>query len=466
MSLDLFKKDIVDSLLSLRLTLAFLLVISLLVASSILFVADYRAQLDDYDRQMSENLASLTRQVSGQEALYRAFSWGRQNIYRHPNHLSFLAEGREKDLPNGYRVNAFKLEGPDYSLRSNPLLGDFDVLDWGFIVGNILSFAAILMAHDSINGEKQRGTLRLILSNPVPRARFLISKYLSAFTLLTIPLVIGSLTGLLVITASGLMIFRVDDWVRVGLIFLVSLLYLSLFIVLGLLISTSLKEPQASLVVSLLVWVVLVIIVPSGATLTGTLLVDLPTTASVQEEGQRAAAEAKGNYDRRHPHPDNWAMSGQWSPGEPLLRAFEVDDARNRVMDRYEDQKISQVTFSQNLSRLSPSGLYQSAALSISGAGILHHRDFTRQARRYRETLRNFVNSAYSWDKVLPSLGAGNHPSVRLQIDFQAIPKFEEQRIPIREEWNRAVWDTGILALLNVIFFALTWVLFLRSDVR
>jgi ABC-type transport system involved in multi-copper enzyme maturation permease subunit len=466
MGLDLLKKDIIESLLSLRLLLAFLLVTLLLVASSILFVSDYRAQLNDYDRQVNENLALLTKQVSGPEALYQAFSWGRQNIYRRPNHLSFLAEGREKDLPNGYRVNAFKLEGPDYSLRSNPLLGDFEFLDWGFIVGLVLSFAAILLAHDSINGEKQRGTLRLILSNPVPRAQFLISKYASAFALLTVPLAIGSLVGLLVFTGSGLITFRGDDWIRVGLVFLISLLYLSLFIVLGLLISTAFKEPQASLVVSLLVWVVLVIIIPSGATLTGNLLVDLPSAVMVQEEAQRAAAEARANYDRRHPHPDNWAMSGQWSPGEPLLRAFEVDDARNRILDRYEDQKIAQVGVSQNLSRLSPAGLYQSAALSISGSGILHYQSFSRQARRYRETLRNFVDVLCPGDKVRPSFATGTHPSVSLKIDFQAVPKFEEQRITIREGWNRAVWDTGVLALLNVVFFALTWVLFLRCDVR
>jgi ABC-type transport system involved in multi-copper enzyme maturation permease subunit len=466
MILDLFKKDIVDSLLSLRLTLGFLLVISLMATGSLLFIADYRTQLSDYDGQVNENLASLTRQVSGPEGLYRAFSWGRQNIYRRPHHLSFLAEGGEKDLPNGYRVNAFKLEGPDYSLRSNPLLGDFDALDWAFIVGVVLSFAAILLAHDSINGEKQRGTLRLILSNSVPRARFLISKYLSALTLLTIPLIIGSLAGLLIITGSGLVTLTADDWLRVGMLFLVSLLYLSLFIALGLLISTLLKEPQASLVVSLLAWVVLVIVIPSGSTLTGTLQVNVPNAAAVQEEAQRAAAEAKRNYDQRHPHPDNWIMSGQWSPGEPLFRAFQVDDARNRVFDRYEDLKAAQVLFSQDLSRVSPTGLYRSAALSISGSGILHYRRFTQQARDYRETLRSFVEALCPGEKTLPSFGQGTHPTARLTIDFQAVPKFEERRTTIGEEWNRAVWDTGVLALLNVILFALTWVLFLRSDVR
>jgi hypothetical protein len=35
-----------------------------------------------------------------------------------------------------------------------------DSLDWSFIVGVILSFTAIVLVYDGINGEKQRGTPR------------------------------------------------------------------------------------------------------------------------------------------------------------------------------------------------------------------------------------------------------------------------------------------------------------------
>ena len=204
MSWVLLKKEILEHVLSLRLMLAFVLIVLLLLASSLLFVSNYRAQLEDYGRQTSENQAALSSNISGPQGLFVAFSWGRQSIYRRPNPVGFVTEGREKDLPNVFKVSAFRLEGPDYSQRGNPLLGDFDVLDWAFIVGIVLSFVAILLASDAINGEKQRGTLRLMLANPVPRARLLIAKYVSTMILLAIPLLLGAVASLLLIAGSGL----------------------------------------------------------------------------------------------------------------------------------------------------------------------------------------------------------------------------------------------------------------------
>ncbi len=463
MSLDLLKKELLDHLLSLRLILAFVLIIVLFAASGILFVMDYKAQVSDYNAQVSENLSLLSKSVSS--SIFEAFSWSRQNIYRRPNSLGFLAEGKEKDLPNAYRVSAFRLQGPDYSLRGNPLLGHFDALDWSFVIATVLSFVAILLASDGVNGEKQNGTLRLVLSNPVPRTRVLVAKYLSTMILLTIPLAIGSLIGLLVITGSGLVPLSGQDWAKIALAVGVSLLYLSVFVLLGLFLSTILKEPQGSLIVSLLVWVTLVIVIPSGASLTSKLWYSLPDEDNVVRQAAQAMEDAYKNHDKRYPHKDNWIVSGQWSPGESLDKAIEIDQARDREHFRYEDSKIAQVRFGQQLSRTSPTGLFQSAVSSITGSGILHYESFTRQARRYREELRDLVVENYPFDRSYP------HMEVReqiqnLKVDYQVVPKFEEKLLTVRDGWSRAIWDSGLLALLNVILFAATWALFLRYDAR
>ncbi|MFB3903441.1 MAG: ABC transporter permease subunit [Acidobacteriota bacterium] len=463
MSLDLLKKEILDHLLSLRLTLAFVLIIVLLAANAVLFVLDYKAQVSDYNAQVNDNLERLSKNVS--ISLFQAFSWTRQNIYRRPNPLGFVAEGKEKDLPNSYRVSAFRLEGPDYSLRGNPLLGDFDALDWAFIVGVALSFVAILLASDAVNGEKQNGTLRLMLSNPVPRARVLISKYLSTLILLAIPLVLGGMLGLLIITGSGLVPLTAQDWAKIGLVLVVSLLYLSVFVLLGLLLSTLLKESQASLIVSLLVWVTLVIVIPSGASLTSKLWYALPDEDAVNQRARQRSDDAARNHDRRYPHKDNWILSGQWSPGEPLAKAVARDEVFDRELFHYEDSKIEQVQLGQKLARTSPAGLFQSAVLGMTGSGIYHYYSFTRQARRYREALRQMVEENYPFDRFYPQHEIREQIQT-LRVDYQVVPKFEEKLLTVGEGWSKAVWDTGLLALLNVILFAATWAVFLRYDAR
>ncbi len=461
---DLLKKEILEHLLSLRLILAFVLVITLMLASSGLFVKDYEAQLSDHNLQVSENAEYVSKNVSSN--VFELFSWGRQKIYRRPHPLGFLAEGREKDLPNSFRVNAFRLQGPDYSLRANPLLGEFEFLDWSFTVGIVLSFIALLLASDGVNGEKQTGTLRLILSNPVPRARVLISKYLSTMILLSIPLLIGAILGLLVITASGRVPLAGQDWAKIGSIALISLLYLSVFVVLGLMLSTILKDPQASLVVSLLLWVVLIIVIPSGAAITAKLLDQLPDQNSVFEQADRAFGEAVDSHNRRYPHKDNWAMSRQWSPGESLERAVRAAEAEDRVLFNYDDQKINQVRFGQELSRFSPAGLYQSAALSITGSGIVHYESFVRQSRHYREELKRFLKANYAFEKNYPNMEGQDEISRGLKISYASLPKFEEQLLSVQEGWANAIWDAGLLALINVILFAATWALFVRYDAR
>ncbi|RPJ60744.1 MAG: DUF3526 domain-containing protein [Acidobacteria bacterium] len=463
MSLDLLKKEILDHLLSLRLILAFVLIIVLLVASGVLFVMDYRAQVSDYNAQVNANLAILSKNLS--DSIFQAFSWSRQNIYRRPNPLGFLSEGKEKDLPNAYRVSAFRLQGPDYSLRGNPLLGDFDALDWSFVVGIVLSFVAILLASDGVNGEKQNGTLRLVLSNPVPRARVLISKYLSTMILLTIPLAVGGLIGLLVISGSGLVPLNGQDWAKIGLALGVSVLYLSVFVLLGLLLSTILKESQASLIVSLLVWVTLVIVIPSGASLASKFWYSLPDEDAVVRRARHGMQEAFDNHDKRYPHKDNWIVSGQWSPGESLAKAIAIDQAQDRELFQYEDSKIRQVRLGQQLARTSPAGLFQSAVLSITGSGIHHYDNFTRQARRYRDELRKLIEENYPYDRVYPHFEVRDDIS-SLKVDYQVVPKFEEKLMTVREGWSKAIWDTGLLALLNLILFAATWALFLRYDAR
>lgn len=463
MSLDLLRKEILENLLSLRLILAFVLIIVLMVGGAVSFVMDYRAQVSDYNAQVNDNLSRLSKNLSG--GIFEAFSWNRQSIYRRPNPLGFVSEGKEKDLPNAYRVSAFRLQGPDYSLRGNPLLGDFDALDWSFVVAVVLSFVAILLASDGVNGEKQNGTLRLVLSNPVPRARLLVSKYLSTIILLTIPLGLGGLIGLLVIASSGLVPLDGQDWAKMALTLGVSLLYLSVFVLMGLLLSTILKEPQASLVVSLLVWVTLVIVMPSGASLVSKLWHALPDEDAVARQMRQDMDEAAKNHDKRHPHKDNWIVSGQWSPGESLAKAIAIAQAQDRHLFRYEDSKVQQVRFGQHLSRTSPAGLFQSAVSSITGSGILHYESFAGQARRYRDQLRTLVEENYPYDRVYPHFEIRDEIA-RIKVDYQVVPKFEEKLLTVRDGWSKAIWDTGLLALLNAILFAATWVLFLRYDAR
>jgi ABC-type transport system involved in multi-copper enzyme maturation permease subunit len=51
-------------------------------------------------------------------------------------------------------------------------------------------------------------------------------------------------------------------------------------------------------------------------------------------------------------------------------------------------------------------------------------------------------------------------------VDFDTVPKFRERDLGLGESLRLAVWDIGVLALFNLVFFTAAFVSFLRYDVR
>ena len=51
-------------------------------------------------------------------------------------------------------------------------------------------------------------------------------------------------------------------------------------------------------------------------------------------------------------------------------------------------------------------------------------------------------------------------------VDFATVPKFQERDLALGASLKLAVWDIGLLALFNLVFFAASFVSFLRYDIR
>ena len=85
----------------------------------------------------------------------------------------------------------------DSPCKRDLIFAVFRFLDLEFIFQVVLSLFAILFAYDAINGEKERGTLRLTFANPIPRDTYIVGKVLGAVTALVAPLLLPILIGTL-----------------------------------------------------------------------------------------------------------------------------------------------------------------------------------------------------------------------------------------------------------------------------
>ena len=63
---------------------------------------------------------------------------------------------------------------------------------------------------------------------------------------------------------------------------------------------------------------------------------------------------------------------------------------------------------------------------------------------------------------------AEHHPILLSQksVDYNAIPMFSEMDVSMGSALKNALWDVGLLALLNILLFMAVYISFLRYDVR
>ena len=452
---EIIWRELLDHLQSLRFALTLLLVIVLMLTGSVLYIHDYRQQVADYSENVSENLRLL--EDKAKRGLHSVVS-RYQLIYRAPSPLGFIAEGHEKDLPNAFSVDAFELVGPQTILRRNYTLQRFDALDWVFTVGVILSFAAFAMTYDSISGEAETGTLRLCLSNALPRATLLFGKYIGTIISLSIPLIIGICMNTLIISLFGVLPFEPTYWLQIGGVVLFSVLYISVFATLGLFISCLTRTSSVSLVLLLLVWVCFAVFIPRTGGLLASRLAELPDEKTVTRQANNATHEILNRYGRHR-------FSAHWSPGEPLTRAAKIADAQQAIYNEYRQQQLHQVKLAQNISRISPTAIYQIGCEALVGTGIKHYERFFKKAIEYRRSLLQFTYEEYPFNPNLFLEDAERQRLSEIQISLDKIPKFDDTPSDFSTAFAEVSLDILLLFLFNLLFFMGAFLSFMRYDV-
>ena len=454
---EIIWRELLDHLQSLRFALTLLLVTVLMLTGSVLYIYDYRQQIADYRENVSENMDVLKEKAK--KGLHAVVSFGPNLlIYRSPSPLGFIAEGHEKDLPNVFTVDAFELVGPQTILRRNYTLQRFDALDWVFTVGVILSFAAFAMTYDSISGEAETGTLRLCLSNSLPRATLLFGKYIGTIISLAIPLIIGVCMNTLIISLFGILPFESTYWLQIGGVVLFSVLYISVFATLGLFISCLTRTSSVSLVLLLLVWVCFVVFVPRTGGLLASRLAELPDEETIVRRANDTTHEIRKRYDEGR-------FSAHWSPSEPLTRSARIADAQQAIYNEYRNQQLHQVKLAQNISRISPTAIYQIGCEALVGTGIKHYERFFKKAIEYRRSLLQFTYEEYPFNPNLFLEDVERQKLSEIQISLDKIPKFDDTPSDFSTSFAEASLDLLLLFLFNLVFFMGAFLSFTRYDV-
>ena len=312
------------------------------------------------------------------------------------------------------------------------------------------------------------------MSNPVPRDKIILSKYLSGMLTLMIPLLVGILLNLIIVRLSGVNFVSIGQWIKLLTFVGLSMLYLSIFILLGILVSSRSARSSSSIVLLLFLWVIIVMIIPGAGGIIAERFVEVPTRSEVERRIQEAQNEVWENRDRYGKDVGFWSGNINAKRNNPPARARMENDktaAKNRIQEQYMNSALAQISQGRNVTRISPTVMYQCASEAILETGVARISNLYGQLKEYRGTLRDFVMSVDRKD--LDSLHLWVEPQYirrhvlsQKPVDFAAIPRFEEVNAPIASTLEGAMWDIGALVLLNLLLFMGAYISFLRSDVR
>lgn len=466
----IIEKEIRDLAGSPKFILTFAVCATLIVLSFFIGAANYNASVERYNAANAENLRrydGITDWLDVRDT----------RIFLAPQPLEALVAGISNDIGRTTDVEARgELAAHGSRYNEEPILAVFRFLDLEFIFLIVLSLFAILLGYDAVSGEKERGTLRLVLSNPVPRSKYILGKLLGSFGLLTVSLLIAISAGCLLLPVMGVSL-AAGDWIRLGLIVLTGLLYFGAFLTASIFVSSVTHRTSSSFMTMLVVWIVSVMIIPRASVLLAGRAVEVP---SVDELGAQKAAFGKdlweefrddlSSYQGAKDEDIEVMMShfNKFMDSLTVSRDEKMSVYAGRLDEQRYNRQVQQQRVAFNLARVSPATSLSLATADLAGTSLKLKERYRAETIAFQKTFNDFLH-----EKTGRNIGgrmiiirSDDEEEDKQPIDVGEIPVLQPQPSSLSLAVQSAAVDLGLLAIFNLIFFAAAFVSFGRYDAR
>jgi ABC-type transport system involved in multi-copper enzyme maturation permease subunit len=352
------KKEIASNLLSYKFFVVILLASVLIFTSLFVMARDYKARLADYQ---------INKPAVGDATAVLP-----------PNPLSILAKGLDESMARSIGVNVTGFDVQSGQKSGNIVYAFFPAPDFVYVVKLVMSLVALLFGFDQISREKENGTLKMMLANSVSRASLLAGKWIGNYLSLAVPFTLVTLLGIALIGLDPAIRMSAGHLGRLALLIALSLVYIALFLSLGLLVSALTQRSASSLVVLLFLWAGLVFILPNLGTLLARQIVKVPSTKALSEKRQQIwTREILMVYTE----------NGKWNGQSWNERKLAMNREFDRLEEDYRRQADRLVRLSKTINRISPAAGFIYAATDIAGTGIGEDNRLKQDIIRYKNQI-------------------------------------------------------------------------------
>ena len=487
------KKEFLLNLMTFKFAVGTILSMVLMAVFVPILAKAYQERLKVYNENVAYNESELRKVV-----VYKNIT---PTIYRPPSVLAVFSEGLTKQLGNSATIEYDKV--PEITgAAANHYLSIFSVFDASLIFKIVIGVLALLLAYDAISGEREQGTLRLMLSNTAARYQVLLGKLLAGLLVLVVAVAIAFVLGLVILLCLPMVDLTGSDWIRIGFMFFASLVFIVTMYNLGLLFSCLARRSAVSLVLGLFLWIIFAVVIPNGSVYLATQIRPIEPQDKINEQIAALQREAQRESDREWEKSRQSIMSGHSersdTPGvggfghgyvrsgsEAFIHNETLENGiavpiRIKYANRYAEVEysylrglIEQTRLANNISRASPVCLYENVMSALAGtdmAGIQHFTDavklFRNDITEYMRSRTNNFSSPIFWTPCTPEeIKTRPTGDTAAPLELSDLPRFS-YRADLAGALRRIAPDLAFLLLGNILFFAVAFAAFIGYDVR
>ncbi len=423
----LILKEIRNHLLSFRFTAVFILLLVIVPVTGLILSNDTIRKQDEYSRGQADIERYLAR-------------------YAHFNRLSGIINPSQPPRPLQALVLGLSAVPSLETFDNDPLPVLFPLIDLTFILGILMSLAALIFSYDAISGEKEEGTLKLMLANGVPRARVILAKIIGGAVTLWIPFLLALGLSLIFLLLHPRIAWGASDWGALAMILLGGFIYLGIFFGLGLLVSTRHASSASSILTCLFFWVLFILVVPNLSPYAASLIRPAPSIIEVNRLIDRITDTERDDLGRKLSKERTEAVR----EANPVLAEI-VRMSESEI--KKEIARNTDFARAYGLYRKESEAAWREANV-IQGARAKAIRDDLA----LKETAQTRLSIALSLASPLAALtyfcADLTHSGSRNQIHFQGIARvfweaYEKYRGPKMEEMRRVdptadLWNTAV----------------------
>ena len=478
MLMTLIQKEIMHHILSVRFVALLLMCLLLVPLTLSINYRRYSQNLVDYQESIKREQTEAKENPPNASDPNTEVS----KLFLKPTPLSVFASGLEDALPTylGMTRNGVRQGSASVSQASVAyVLGNLDFL---FIVGTVFSLLALLFTFDAVAGEREAGTLRINLSNALPRDVFLWSKLIGGYIVFVVPFLVSFLLGLLLITWQG---FPLGEFKIAGPVLgltLISLLYIAVFFTIGVVISTYLDNAKTALIVAFTFWVFAVLIAPRGAFVVAKLVAPTRTEQAVYMEKTALRNNLTKDRDEKIWKKMTEAFAGSNGEGihirsdderidklkKPINEEFRLafQDQADKIDRDYQREKARQEQVGETLSRIAPTASLTYIAINLTQTGKLKRDGYFQTGERYHSQLDDTYFSEVSDDAMGQIMQIAARLNDASESETDKIPPPPTLTEPsLSDTLRRSAVDVLLLGFFAVAFTTIAFLKFFRSDI-